>query len=42
MERVRKVDTILDQVYFMSYKRFLGVGAKRETFLDLNFFMDPL
>jgi len=40
---VPKVDSILNQVYLMSYKRFLAVAARNHV-LDLNFsrHMDPI
>jgi len=36
---VPKVDSILNQVYSMSYKRFLAVAVARNNFFDLKFFM---
>jgi len=36
---VPKVDSILNQVYLMSYKRFLVVAVTRNHFLGLKFFM---
>jgi len=43
MKTVRNVDSILNQVYSISYKRFLRVAARNNNFWtwDFSCHMDP-